>query len=209
MQPNSKLVEALLPAYRPCARFGTCKEAVWKPEVGHVPRGFLGATGGLSDVKLVMIFAEPGGVYPEDDYSNCVSPEAILSRAVEETYRIFSSGTDQFHRNARWFLDQIWPNLNFEEQLRHVWMTEGRLCSIAEEIRGFTDRVCAPTYLKHQLDLLSSATVVPFGGKARDRTALVSRRYVRGVYSLSPPGANQGGAKPSWESAISLVRNSL
>ncbi len=209
MLPNPRLIDVLLPAYRPCGRFGTCAEAVWKPEIGHVPRGFLGATGELSDVKLVMIFAEPGGVYSGDDYSDLVSPEAILSRTVEETHRIFSSGTDQFHRNARWFLDQIWPELTFDQQLRHVWMTEGRLCSITVEVGGFTDRVCAPTYLKPQLELFPSATIVAFGGKARERAALVSRRYVPGVFSLSPPGAYQGGARPSWESAIRVVRDSL
>jgi len=133
MLPNQKLIDVLLPAYRPCAQFGTCVQAVWKPAVGHVPRGFLGATGDLTDVKLIMVFAEPGGIYPDDDYSDCVSGREVFARTIEETYRIFSSGHDQFHRNVRWFLSQIWPDLAFDQQLRHVWMTEGRLCSISSE----------------------------------------------------------------------------
>ena len=42
--PNPGLFDALIRACRPCQYFGTCREAVWNPRRGHVPRGFLGAT---------------------------------------------------------------------------------------------------------------------------------------------------------------------
>ena len=204
--PNAALRKALLPAFGPCPEFGSCLQARWKPERGHVPRGFLGATGELRDVRIVMIFAEPGHPYNGDDYSSCGSPEAILKRTVIETYRIFRDGTDQFHRNARWFLDQIWPDLDFDAQLRYVWMTEGRLCSIDDEIGGLRDRLCAPRYLVRQIELLPQAIVIPFGGKARDRVVGAPIHYFSGVFALSPPGTNQKAAKPSWETAIAAVR---
>jgi hypothetical protein len=48
------------------------------------------------------------------------------------------AGTDLFHRNVRWFLHELFPGLSFDEQLRRVWLTEGRLCSIAKEIGSST-----------------------------------------------------------------------
>ncbi|MBS0564801.1 MAG: hypothetical protein JSR87_10100 [Proteobacteria bacterium] len=207
--PHRALCEVLLSAFQPCPEFGSCAQARWIPERGHVPRGFLGATGELRDVKVVMIFAEPGHPYEGDDYSGCASPQEMLRRTIAETYRIFRNGTDLFHRNARWFLDQVWPGLDFDQQLQHVWLTEGRLCSIESEAGGFKDRLCAPRYLKRQLDLLPHAVAIPFGGKARDRIDALRASFLPGVFSLAPPGANQKGARPSWEHAIDAVRACL
>jgi len=67
MRPNEQLVDVLLPAFGPCRYIdvcsASCRQAKWLPEVGHIPRGFLGATRQLSDVEVVMVFAEPGHPY--------------------------------------------------------------------------------------------------------------------------------------------------
>ena len=55
--PNRELFDALIEAYRPCQYFGTCREAIWNPKRGYIPRGFLGATANLADVEIVMVFA--------------------------------------------------------------------------------------------------------------------------------------------------------
>lgn len=60
IHPNPQLLALLLEAYRPCQNFGICREAKWSPADGHIPRGFLGATGELSEVEVVMVFSEPG-----------------------------------------------------------------------------------------------------------------------------------------------------
>lgn len=103
-------------------------------------------------------------------------------------------------------MSELFPDLTFDQQLRHVWMTEGRLCSITHEIGGVRDRNCAATYLERQLDALPNATVVAFGGKAQ--------HYLRGrsapwlsARALAPPGANHAPARPSWEAAIGEVRS--
>jgi len=61
--PNPALLDVLLPAYAPCqhlpGRGGSCREAVWQPQRGYIPCGFLGATGELHEVRVVMVFAEP------------------------------------------------------------------------------------------------------------------------------------------------------
>ena len=43
-KPESQAFRWLIRVYRPCQYFGTCREAVWNPRRGHIPRGFLGAT---------------------------------------------------------------------------------------------------------------------------------------------------------------------
>ena len=50
--PCKKFQELVLPAYAPCVHFGICREAQFRPNFGHVPRGFLGATGTPRDVEL-------------------------------------------------------------------------------------------------------------------------------------------------------------
>lgn len=42
--PHRVILDLLLEAYAPCKYFGTCAEAHYEPEKGHVPRGYLGAT---------------------------------------------------------------------------------------------------------------------------------------------------------------------
>ncbi len=203
-KPHQSLVEVLLPAYSPCSNFGTCPEAVWQPKAGHMPRGFLGATGELAEVRLVMIFAEPGHAYGEE-YDPNITPVDLMLEGVKHTYSCFASGRDLFHRNARWFLSELFPGLSFDEQLKHVWMTEGRLCSVANEIGGMKDRTCASRYLLQQINLLPNATVVAFGGKAQDYMKLVNRNWTKAI-ALSPPGANHRSAKPSWLAAIEEIR---
>lgn len=203
-RPNRELLAVLLEAYRPCKNFGVCREAQWNPEGGQIPRGFLGATGELSEVELVMVFSEPGHPYADDGYDPDLDALGLMDGGLRQTYECFKTGTDLFHRNARWFMAQLYPDLSFDEQLRHVWLTEGRLCSIDVEIGATTDRTCAAHYLTRQLDFLPNATAVAFGGKAK--------RYLRGLdiarleaYALAPPGANHKPAKPSWERAIAEI----
>jgi hypothetical protein len=80
--PCPELLEVLLPAYRPCRNFaGTCEGRVgstpegWRPEKGHVPRGFIGAFGTLDDVKLVLVVAEPADPLPGEQHF-CQSRDA-------------------------------------------------------------------------------------------------------------------------------------
>lgn len=203
--PNAGLRKVLEPAYLPCAGFGTCAEAVWNPAAGHVPRGFLGATGRLDEVRAVLVFAEPGGVYPDDHYAPDQRPEAFLAQAVAETGRIMAAGTDLFHRNLRSFLDMILPGQSFADQLRQVWLTEGRLCSVAQEIGGRRDRRCSQIYLRAQIALMPQAVVIAFGGKAQAYLSALKLDHVKAV-ALSPPGANHRGARSSWEMAAATVR---
>jgi len=184
--------------------FGVCREAVWSPRGGHVPRGFVGATGALADVEVVMVFAEPGHPHDHETYDPTAKPEELLMAGVRHTHASFASGQDLFHRNVRWFLSRIFPELPFERQLRRAWLTEGRLCSVTNEIGGTKDRTCASIYLARQLALFPNATVVAFGGKAKDYMKMIGGAWLP-ASALSPPGCNFAAARPSWEAAITTV----
>lgn len=202
---NLKLANVLVDAYRPCQHIRACKQAVWYPEHGHIPRGFLGATGCLSDVKVVLVFAEPGRPHSDEQYDPSQPPGLLLESGLQHVHRSFRDGTDVFHRNVRWFLSELFPDLGFDDQLRHAWLTEGRLCSITEEISNVKDPRCAKHYLRQQLEMLPDATVVGFGGKAHYYLQKAGVEHEK-AYALSPPGANHKPARPSWERAIAKIQ---
>ena len=203
--PNEQLVSVMLDAYRPCSNFCTCREAQWNPECGHIPRGFLGATSDPEEVELVMVFSEPGRPHDDERYDRQVGERRLLHSAVQHTYRCFKSPVDPFHKNVRWFMSEVFPDRTFDEQLRRVWLTEGRLCSIDNETGQTRDRTCASRYLVQQIKQFPNATVVAFGGKAKEYVQSIKVAFI-GAYALAPPGANFKPARPSWEAAIKKIQ---
>ena len=180
--PHSKLMAVLSAAYDPCVYMesfgGSCRESRWVPKSGHVPRGFLGATAALQDVQLVMVLAEPGTPQPHERYRDDVEHNEDQLRStvdfVHDCYRSArpsddpwdSSYLNSVHHNARWFLERLYPELTFDQQLRHVWITESRLCSLQESSGRATKALyhsCEKTYLAKQLGVLRHADVVAFG----------------------------------------------
>ena len=153
-----------------------------------------------------MVFSESGHPHAQERYNTKSTPEQLLNESLSYVYECFASGTDAFHRNARWFIDQLYPNQSFDQQLRRVWLTEGRLCSIAKEIGSTTDRTCSSSYLVHQISALPNAVVVAFGRKAQHYLKGLKVDFIK-AYALSPPGANHKPAKPSWEAAIAKIKH--
>lgn len=99
MKLNSNLAKLLKPAFAPCEAFeGPCREMRWNPARGHVPRGFLGATGNLKDIELVLVFAEPGDPHEGEKHEG-------LESAYDYAAYAFETGKDQSHRNVRAILD--------------------------------------------------------------------------------------------------------
>lgn len=199
--PNPALLEILSKAYR-CPCFDSaCQTMRWDPTLGHIPRGYLGATGRLEEVELVMVLAEPGDPQPGD--------HETMEEAIRHATWAFREGEGQFHRNARFLLEKCWEGLSFEDQLRRVWITESVLCS-AEVSSGpvprSTERACGDRYLKRQLDLLPGALVVAFGNKAADRLARIGLRGFEKAFALGKPGCFQEGARPSWERVATILR---
>jgi len=206
--PCKELVDILLPIYRPCEGFsGPCETMRWSPKEGHIPRGFCGATGTLSEIDLMLIMAEPGDPHPTENYSSKVSPEEKLFAVADYAYSCYETGTDLFHRNVRAILDLFWPGMTFKEQMRKTWITESVLCSAKKEGGSIPARAwknCRDTYLMRQLDTLSYRMAVALGSKARDRT----QNYPDIVYAgaAAPPGCNFKGVKESWVEAAKVFR---
>lgn len=205
--PNEALLTIMRQAYT-CRHVSVCKEAEISPRKGLIPRGFVGATGKLADVEAVFVLAEPGHPLAGETYTESSSPDQLMREAITHTYRCFKTSGEPFHRNMRWVLNEAWPGA-FDDQMEKVWITEGRLCSIYQEIGGFNDKLCAPTYLSRQLKLLPNAIVVLFGRKALKRASLIPElgsRPVVEAWALAPPGAFHRPAKPSWEKAVELIK---
>lgn len=173
----------------------------WDPKNGHIPRGFLGATGKLSDVELVLVFAEPGDPQPGDHQT--------MDEALAHAYRSFKSGNGVFHQKARAFLDLCWPGLAFDDQLKRIWVTESVLCS-AERTTGPVPRQieleCGLRYLKQQLSLFPKALVVALGNKAQSRLKRLGIQQFEKAHAFGLPGCNQKEALPSWVRVAQLLK---
>ena len=167
----------------------------WNPSAGHVPRGFLGAASALTEIELVLVFAEPGD--PHDGETH----EGLTSAYSYSTFA-FETGKDQFHRNVRAILDSCWPGLAFDEQMKKVWMTESVLCSAMKEgglVSAAATGECGRRYLSKQLELLPQALVVALGRKAQKRLRSIGHTEFLPAFAVAPPGCNFSGAKKSWE----------
>ena len=197
MTPHRSLEDVLIPAYEPCHEFNqNCQEMMrWDPKAGHIPRGFAGACGDLSEVELVLVFAEPGN--PHIGERHC----GLLS-AYYYAMLVLATGKDQFHRNVRKILDSSWPGMSFQEQMRKVWLTNSVLCSAPVE-GGHVPRnvalACGHRYLLAQLNLLPNALVVALGQKAQDRLRTLGVTGHLSVFAAAPPGCNKPGAVESWD----------
>ena len=82
-----------------------------------------------------MVLAEPGP--PKDTKPNSEKyehsdddPKATLERVVKFVYGCYDEAIGPPHNHVRWFLECRYGRMLFDEQLRRVWITEARLCSI-------------------------------------------------------------------------------
>lgn len=157
---------------------------------------------------MVLVFAEPGAPHAGEAYDQCETEDDFMEAALSHAYTAFSNGQDLMHKNTRWLMDQAFPGLAFDEQLRHVWLTESRFCSLDEELGSCSNRLCANEHLAAQLALMPNARVVALGGKAAQRISQAASGF-RKAYAVAPPGCNHKPARPSWEAAVRWVRDSF
>lgn len=211
MRPSTPVLDSLRSAYLPCPGFqSSCTSMRWKPDVGHVPRGFCGATGNPEDVRLVLVCAEPGDPHPGEAHLGDGTPDGYLESAYSYAWTCLESGKDLFHRNFRHLLDLCWPGQTFEQQMHKTWRTESVLCSA--EVEGGkvpleVERACAERFLRPQLSLFPGAVVVALGGKAQARLRRTGVRDFIRAFAVAPPGCNRPEARESWRKVAALVRD--
>ena len=209
--PAKELVDMLLPAYGPCTGFeGACKGvATWNPQEGHIPRGFVGATSSLREIEVVLLVAEPGDPYGR--FPSASEPRGLLGQSCSDTFEHLREGRDLFHKNLRRVLSLIFPDLEFEDQLRKAWVTETYLCSAPTEgnsVRAASERCCATQYLARQLALFDGLPVIALGRKAQRRAMPYAPNLIE-AYAVAPPGCNHKSALPSWEAAAKRARQMI
>jgi len=209
--PTPTILALLRPAYDPCAGFsGGCRQAVWNPVAGHVPRGFCGAITSAGEVRLVLECAEPGDPHSSEAHENDGSPEGQLASVNRYAWECFSTGRDLFHRNVRTLLNHCWPEATFEEQMQRTWITDSVLCSALKEcgpVQRSMERECAERFLVPQLNQFPDAVVVALGRKAAGRLSRAGIKGFECAYSVAPPGCNRASARASWERIGPLVRS--
>ncbi len=179
----------------------------WYPEKGHVPRGFCGALGKLKDVKLVLIVAEPGKPHTGESYLLSANSDELIAATTNYSFQCYERGKDQIHRNMRYILDLFFPNMRFEQQMVHTWITESVLCSAKQEgesVPSASWRQCVKKYLSLQIEIIDPLMVLALGAKARDRTRGIDN--ITTVGAAAPPGCNFKGVKESWLEAAHEFR---
>jgi hypothetical protein len=198
-RPCPELVGILAPAFEPCRHFaGACAgTARWDPVHGHVPRGFKGALGTLDDIELVLVVAEPGDPFHDERYDAESSSAEQIEEITEYSLRALAY-PDPFVRNLRRILDDCWPDLSLDDQLRRTWITESYLCSAPREsgpVPQASWSVCGRDYLAPQLSLLADRAVVVCGVKACKRVEALGFRGSFAVPAIAPPEGNKPRAR--------------
>jgi hypothetical protein len=173
----------------------------WDPQAGHVPRGFCGATGRLSEVDLVLITAEPGDPFADQNHA-----DASIDSVVAFSVACLRDRRTPFHSNMREILDLCFPDVSFEEQLRRTWRTNSVLCSAEVEGGAVPRRVeetCIGEYLTRQLALIPQAVVAALGRKAQRRLA---RHGIPALPALHPSSRKSSAEKrASWKALAKKV----
>ena len=200
---NKSLRTILKPAYAPCPGFsGACASMRWSPESGHVPRGFYGALGNVSEVRLVMVLAEPSDPGGDEIHSG-------IDSAFSYAEQCYLGGGGQGHTNTMSIIGRCFPGLPPQEAMRKVWITESVLCSAKTpgvKVDRACEQLCVSTYLEPQLRLFPNATVAAMGSKAYKRL----KKHVPDIVecgAVFPPGCNFPSTKAKWDRLVSIVRS--
>ena len=215
--PPLELFDILRPSLAPCEGFseaGTCTKMRWKPECGHIPRGWIGAaTPDLNGIRLVLITAEPGDPGDGECY------DGLSSEEMFEAYHQFGYGAlsynnlsrggrpASFHENLRRILDLCWPGDSLDEQLAKTWITPAVLCSAARSggrVPAAVEHACADRFLLPQLRLMPKAFIIALGGKAKTRL----RRAGQAVNTEAQHPSARWSTNPyeTWERAAAEFR---
>ena len=204
LQPmHSDLLKSIGRSHAPCRHFGdVCTTMRWRPEAGHVPRGFCGATGGLDEVRLILVTAEPGDPLRGEAHSG-----DSLTSAISFSFGCLTDPATPFHRNVRLILDLCFPGESLESQFRKTWITNAVLCSAPVEsgpVPTQVERTCVGEYLREQISLMPWAMVAALGGKAQRRLQAAG---VGAFPALHPSCRESTQAKrASWEQLAARLR---
>ena len=117
--------------------------------------------GELAEVEFVIVLAEPGNPKPAEGYLGSVAPAALVRRVVDFVHGTHVERDGAVQCIVRWFLKRRFPGMDFDEQLRRVWITQSRLCSLNQSGASYREPLyllCRDDYLAAQLQLFPAPT---------------------------------------------------
>jgi hypothetical protein len=174
----------------------------WNAEEGHIPRGFCGAFGSLSDIALVLVLAEPGNPpVGQEKYDTNKSPETLIADIASGVFAAIRDRCSPFHSNIQLILDCCWPGLSLLDQLKRTWITESVLCSAnvaCAKVPESAEQACADTYLRQQLAILPDRYIAGLGRKAQHRMDSTKIKFHFPAAAPGLPGGNDPRSKQSW-----------
>ncbi|MBV8220380.1 MAG: hypothetical protein JO325_18085 [Solirubrobacterales bacterium] len=148
----------------------------------------------MDEIELVLVAAEPGDPFPGEYYDPQSSATEYFEKVTERGLAHLTE-REQFVTNLRRILDECWPGVSLDEQLRRTWITESYLCSAPRESGPVPTRswsVCGRDYLAPQLSLLADRAIVACGRKAQRRIEALGFSRFLAVPAIAPPE----GGKP-------------
>ena len=195
-----------------CPQFeGVCKGFCrFDPAVGLIPRGYGGKPEDASDVRLIIVTAEPGDPAIGESYSGTALEmrKAHLNhfeQAMCHGIQRYGSASSQFHQRLCEILELFWPALDLDAQLKVTWFTDAVLCSASKSGGMFPKEIemtCATTYLRPQIQSMQNAAVLALGAKAIRRMKQAGLRVdLTGHHPSVWPGRQLVAARESWSRA--------
>ena len=175
-----KQLRTMLVNMQTCSNFKDCG-ADYAPKKGHVPRGFSGATCNSDEVYLVIVSAQPSKPFTKDKepfleeiYSG--DPDRDVEAVLGAPY--LEPPASPYHKNIRTFLDNVFRSVSsdFDRQLKHVWVTQSRHCSISYGFGKIDESVrliCSWKHLVEQVKLFPNAIVLLAGKKPQQAEGVV------------------------------------
>jgi hypothetical protein len=210
-----KQLRTMLVNMQTCSNFKDCG-ADYAPKKGHVPRGFSGATCNPDEVYLVIVSAQPSKPFTKDKkpfLEEIYSGDPVRDVDVVLGAEYLRSSATDYHANIRTFMNDVFQNVSshFDRQLKHVWVTQSRHCSIVEKPGGKKSGnigkpvrlICSRTHLVEQVKLFPNAIVLLAGSKAREAREEIARlrRPISSCFSFAPLNSQKVEAKESHQQA--------
>ena len=110
-----------------------CRNTIYNPSEGYIPRAVGVAKCALEDVKLVIVSNGPAVPIDNDSYSG--SPEEDLPLLLADRY--LTSKQRSINKNLRSFLYLFFPDLagQLETQLTRVLVTKSVHCTFSDNLK--------------------------------------------------------------------------
>lgn len=177
---------------------------------------FRGDSPALDEVYLVIVSAQPSKPFTKDKkpfLEEIYSGDPVRDVDVVLGAEYLRSSATDYHANIRTFLDDVFPQFcgDFDRQLKHVWVTQSRHCSIVEKpggkksgnIRKPVRLICSRAHLVEQVKLFPNAIVLFAGEKPKQMRGEVKKihKNTTDCFSFAPLNSQKVAAKESHQQA--------